>query len=68
VLKRLPLGDPARDSTLPAPPQNDADGPDTTSTRWADLRLANGETVIYDTEEPTAWIQSTGAVDLEALV
>ncbi len=53
---------------MPAPLEDDADRPDPTSARWAELRLANGETVIYDTEEPTAWIQSTGAVALEALV
>ena len=62
------VGRSARDSTMPAPPRNDTDGPDPTSSRCADLRLPNGETVIYDTEEPTAWIQSRGAVDLEALV
>ncbi|PSQ32607.1 hypothetical protein BRD11_06675 [Halobacteriales archaeon SW_12_69_24] len=61
-------GVPARDSNMPAPPQEETDGQDPRSARWAELRLANGETVIYDTEEPTAWIQSKGAVDLEALV
>ena len=64
----MPLGDPTRDSIMPAPPQEESDGPNPTRARWAELRLADGETVIYDTEEPTAWIQSTGAVDLEALV
>lgn len=53
---------------MPAPLEDDADSPEPTSARWAELRLANGETVIYDTEHPTAWIQSTGAVRLEALV
>jgi len=53
---------------MAAPPRNESDEPDPTSSRCADLRLPNGETVIYDTEEPTAWIQSRGAVDLEALV
>jgi hypothetical protein len=49
------------------PHEDDADRPDPTSARWAELRLDTGELVIYDTKEPTAWIQSTGAVRLEAL-
>ncbi|WP_254839457.1 DUF7331 family protein [Natronomonas marina] len=53
---------------MPAPLQDDGDSPETTSTRWAELHLESGEVVIYDTEEPTAWIQSSGAVSLEALV
>jgi hypothetical protein len=53
---------------MEAPPRNHVDGPGPTSSRWAELRLATGETVIYDTQEPTAWIQSAGAVELEALV
>jgi hypothetical protein len=55
------------DATVSVPREDDADRPDPTSARWAELRLDTGELVIYDTEEPTAWIQSTGAVRLEAL-
>jgi len=53
---------------MEAPLEDDADSPEPTNSRWAELRLADGDTVIYDTEQPTAWIQSTGAVALETLV
>jgi len=52
---------------MPAPLEDDHE-PEPTSDRWAELRLESGELVIYDVEEPTAWIQAEGAVQLSALV
>lgn len=48
--------DPDDDANLPAP-----------QGRCADIELESGEVLIYDVENRTAWIQSDGAVDLEAL-
>jgi hypothetical protein len=35
--------------------------------RCADLDLANGAVVIYDVENHNAWLQSDGAVAIDAL-
>jgi len=33
--------------------------------RYADVTLENGETIIYDQDEESAWIQSASAIGLE---
>lgn len=43
---------------LPAPPERPSDD------RYASLELGGGETVIYDRENPRAWLQSDGAVQV----
>jgi len=35
--------------------------------RYATLDLAHGETVIYDRENPRAWLQSDGAVSMSGM-
>ena len=35
--------------------------------RYATLDLAHGETVIYDRENPRAWLQSDGAVSMAGM-
>lgn len=33
--------------------------------RYATFVAGDGETVLYDTDQPTAWLQSSRSVDLE---
>ena len=51
--------DPADD--LPATHESHADG------RFATLDLADGETVIYDRDNPRAWLQSDDAVSVSGM-
>ena len=51
--------DPADD--LPATHGSREDG------RYATLDLTHGETVIYDRENPRAWLQSDGAVSVSGM-
>jgi len=53
---------------MSVPREDDADRPDPTSTRRGELRLDNGELVIYDTEESTAWIHTDCCNDLPVVV
>ena len=46
---------------LPAPPEPATDA------RYAALDLAGGETVIYDRDNPLAWLQSDGAVRVSSM-
>ena len=41
--------------------QTDGDG------RYAELTLEDGSTVIYDTEQPSAWLQSDAAISPESV-
>ncbi|WP_197428511.1 hypothetical protein [Halapricum sp. CBA1109] len=41
--------------------------PDTGDERYAELTLDDGSIVIYDTERPTAWLQSDAAVSPDAV-
>lgn len=41
--------------------------PDTTDDRYAELELADGSVVIYDQEQPTAWLQSDKPVTCSSL-
>ena len=56
---------------MPAPLEDRTDDADDSlparKRRCADLDLANGEVVIYDVENHNAWIQSDGAVGIDAL-
>jgi hypothetical protein len=57
---------------MPAPTENGreedpTDDPDERTRRCVDLVLENGELVIYEAENHSAWIQSDGAVELAAL-
>ena len=45
---------------LPAPPERSPERP--ASGRYATLEIGDGETVIYDRDNPRAWLQSDGAV------
>lgn len=45
----------------------DRDTDDGPTRKYADIDLSNGSTVIYDTENHDAWIESTVAVDFSAL-
>ena len=51
--------DPADD--LPATHERQQNG------RFATLDLADGETVIYDRENPRAWLQSNDAVSVSSM-
>ena len=51
--------DPADD--LPAPPNASP------SERYATLALTDGETVIYDRDNPRAWLQSDEAVSVSTM-
>ena len=46
---------------LPAPPEL------APTDRFATLDLADGETVIYDRDNPRAWLQSDGAVPVSSM-
>lgn len=35
--------------------------------RYTDIRLENGEVVIYDVDDENAWIQAASAVPLETM-
>lgn len=42
-----------------------AEQPGTVADRFASLSVANGDVVVFDTEDPDRWIQSDAAVELE---
>jgi len=46
---------------LPAPSESEH------GERYASLDVSNGETVIYDRENPRAWLQSDGAVAVASM-
>ena len=46
---------------LPAPPEGPA------AERYAALDLSHGETVIYDRDNPRAWLQSTDAISVSEM-
>jgi len=45
------------------PPDTDESPEDSADERYAALDIGDGDVVIYDREEPSAWLQSDHVVD-----
>jgi hypothetical protein len=43
-----------------------AEGPRDDNDRYGVIEIGNGDVVIYDRDEPAAWLQSNNTVSLEA--
>lgn len=46
--------------------ESTTDTADGTEERYASIETVDGDLVIYDDEQPTAWLQSNHAVEIEA--
>lgn len=46
-------------------PETIAETDSETDVRYATLETGDGDLIIYDREEPSAWVQSNHTVDLE---
>jgi len=47
--------------------ENNRDRTNTETERYAAYRAGEGETVVFDTENPDAWLKSDAAVEVEEM-